>query len=350
MTVSNCSNGLKPCLMTILMVCSATTPAHVLPYSKMYVRMYTTLVAFSLTVDGSLKVASEDLMSRSHSDRIPADAMSHVLSFLSTADHLKVLMRGPCFDPILADIQRFAVLPSRAAAVDFFCLCNEEDIRAKLDFGAFHRSISSAVNSSGDLIDYSQTRDRVLLISEEFIRLMRFLPVLITDRGVLNIGMNPTDSLFKGVGLLASDLKLQAVSVFDSELTDFRPLSGLSNLTQLTISYCDGITDLTPLSGLINLTRLKLTASRSITNLRPLASLVNLEVLRLSSIPGISDLRPLARLLRLSRISLNECPGITDLTPLFGLPNLSAISVTPCGSTREQIDRLKASGVMVDEQ
>lgn len=72
---------------------------------------------------------------------------------------------------------------------------------------------------------------------------------------------------------------LTHLSLWENQVFDLTPISGLSNLVELQLGN-NGILDLTPISGLTNLKRLGL-AVNNIAALGPLASLISLEYLNL---------------------------------------------------------------------
>ena len=75
----------------------------------------------------------------------------------------------------------------------------------------------------------------------------------------------------------------------NKQITDLRPLSSLTNLTDLYL-YNNQITDLRPLSPLTNLTEFSLTNNQ------------------------IADLKPLSRLTNLTELTLNNNPSLTNKT------------------------------------
>ena len=119
---------------------------------------------------------------------------------------------------------------------------------------------------------------------------------------------------------------------------DFAQLMYMKNLTELSL-WNNQISDLSPLSGLTNLTKLELGANNLIKDLSPLSGLVNLVELRLSS-NQISDLTPLSELTSLSSLSLGD-NQITDLTPLANL-----LSLTELGLENNQIRDLSPLSVL----
>lgn len=112
--------------------------------------------------------------------------------------------------------------------------------------------------------------------------------------------------------------ELTELNLSFSDFSSLWPLEELTGLTQLNLSYND-ISDLRPLSGLTGLTELRL-GSNAVSDLTPLSGLTGLTVLDLNS-NRITDLSPIAGLTGLTELnaSLNE---ISDLTPLAGMTQL----------------------------
>ena len=98
-------------------------------------------------------------------------------------------------------------------------------------------------------------------------------------------------------------------------------------LTRLTIliAYDAGIRNLTGLQAAINLQGLDLGVNQ-ITDIRPLSGLTNLKQIGLSD-NQISDIRPLSRLTKLTTLGLGV-NQISDISPLSGLTNLQWLDIS----------------------
>ena len=72
---------------------------------------------------------------------------------------------------------------------------------------------------------------------------------------------------------------LQELFLYDNQITDISPLSSLTNLTYLNISY-NKIIDISPLSHLTNLTHLDITHN-NISDISSLSHLIDLKALYL---------------------------------------------------------------------
>ena len=140
------------------------------------------------------------------------------------------------------------------------------------------------------------------------------------------------DSLSKASGApitpseMASLMRLEAPNSNISDLTGLEFATGLTVLdlgyevVDNTIVNSNSISDITPLSGLTNLTRLSL-SSNSILDISSLSSLTNLTMLDLAY-NSISAITPLSGLTRLAWLELSG-NGISNITPLSGLTGLT---------------------------
>ncbi|MEQ8996485.1 MAG: leucine-rich repeat domain-containing protein [Coleofasciculus sp. B1-GNL1-01] len=117
---------------------------------------------------------------------------------------------------------------------------------------------------------------------------------------------------------------LKTLRLHNNQITDVNPLSGLTNLEKLYISS-NPLADIRPLSGLTNLTELDLNDNQ-IEDVSPLSELTTLKDLRLNN-NQITDISPLARLTNLwvLYLSYNQ---ITDISPLARLKNLRLVNLT----------------------
>ena len=122
-------------------------------------------------------------------------------------------------------------------------------------------------------------------------------------------------------------ISLTHLNFWDNRITDLSPLSGLTKLTSLILSYNGfNITDISPLAGLANLTELGLFYT-NVSDISPLASLTNLTSLSLGSEDiMVTDISPLAGLTKLNFLFLAR-NAITDISPLAGLDNLKYLNL-----------------------
>ena len=123
---------------------------------------------------------------------------------------------------------------------------------------------------------------------------------------------------------LESAINLTELYLFNNNISDVSPLTGLKNLKELELANNE-ISDMTPLAGLINLTKLYL-YNNKISDLRPLRHLKNLEWLKLEN-NQIIDVTPLKDLASLTALLLLN-NDITDVTPLKNLVNLTTLNLS----------------------
>jgi Leucine-rich repeat (LRR) protein len=137
----------------------------------------------------------------------------------------------------------------------------------------------------------------------------------------------------------AKDYDRTELDLWNRQIKDLTPLSGLTSLEILNLHY-NPISDISPLSGLSNLRELSLGGmmktnprreDAEIKDLSPLKSLSKLEGLYFGHQP-VSDLSPLVNLNELKNLELS-LGNVSDLSPLEGLTkltylNLSSNSVT----------------------
>lgn len=125
---------------------------------------------------------------------------------------------------------------------------------------------------------------------------------------------------------------------YSFQLTDLRPLTGLTHIIRLDLNgNCKGegngkLCDLTPLTALTNLLELNL-CGNAIADLSLLAELTSLIELDLSS-NQITDITPLAALTELTVLDLSE-NAIADLSPLAALKDLTSLSLSNNHLTHE---------------
>jgi Leucine-rich repeat (LRR) protein len=119
--------------------------------------------------------------------------------------------------------------------------------------------------------------------------------------------------------------ELEELSLYDSEILDFKFTQLVPNLKKLTIE--NGILeDYSELSSLTNLTELKLNGCKNLTDISPIKSLLTLKTLDLSQ-TSVADLGPLAGLVELRKLVLWECYEIRSLQGIEGLVGLTSLSL-----------------------
>ena len=147
-----------------------------------------------------------------------------------------------------------------------------------------------------------------------------------------NSNIRDLTGLELATGLTNLDLGTEFVSrvgyVNSNHISDFSPLSGLTNLTRLNLGG-NSISDLSVLSGAIsglpNLERLYLDTN-SISDVSAISGFTRLRVLLLYN-NNISDLSPLSGLTNLEQLYL-ENNSISDVSALSGLTNLAWLGLS----------------------
>jgi internalin A len=139
----------------------------------------------------------------------------------------------------------------------------------------------------------------------------------LSSLGITNADIEPLSRMSK--------LKMLDLS-YNHPLSNLEPLSELKYLQKLYSSE-NRISDLTPLSGLKNLKTLNLFANY-VSDLTPLSNMTGLQTLDLCCNP-MRDITPLSGLINLKNLDLSEnLNQISNLTPLSGLINLETLSIT----------------------
>ncbi len=142
------------------------------------------------------------------------------------------------------------------------------------------------------------------------------------------------DSLNKASGAPITPSEMASLTRLEAPNSNISDLTGLefaTGLTVLDLGYevvdntlvnSNSISDITPLSGLTNLTRLSLSGN-SISAITPLSGLTMLAWLELSG-NRISDITPLSRLTGLTNLYL-RFNSISDISSLSSLTNLTVL-------------------------
>ena len=140
----------------------------------------------------------------------------------------------------------------------------------------------------------------------------------LTNLRRLDLGGNSISDLSALSGAISRLTRLERLDLDNNSISDVSPLSGLTNLRQLWL-FRNSISDLSPLSGLTNLERLIL-FSNNISDISALSGLIRLERLDLDN-NSISDVSSLSGLPNLEWLWLSG-NSISDVSSLSGLPNL----------------------------
>lgn len=143
-----------------------------------------------------------------------------------------------------------------------------------------------------------------------------------------------TDDIFEEVKrYLSENERAREINLSLGTNTDLKKLPALGELlTRLEVSNSNYITDITPLSELTNLEMLRLTYLRNLTDLTPLNDLQGLKELSLATLGQPVDIAPLATLANLEMLNLG--PLNTDIEETFtslllgGKPYLKQLRLT----------------------
>jgi internalin A len=138
-------------------------------------------------------------------------------------------------------------------------------------------------------------------------------------------------------------VNLTRLVLSENQISDISPLSGLTNLLVLDLSFNHQISDISPLAGLTNLQQLCLNGNFQISDISPLSGLTNLLVLEMEG-HQISDISPLSGLTNLLVLDLRG-DGFSDISALSSLVNLRELLICFYMMTdweaREQIEELR---------
>ena len=143
----------------------------------------------------------------------------------------------------------------------------------------------------------------------------------LTNLRTLDLGGNSISDLSALSGAISGLPNLERLYLDNNSISDLTPLSGLTNLARLDLDK-NSISDPSPLSGLANLEWLDLDTN-SISDISALSGLTNLARLDLSG-NSISDIPVLSGLTRLRSLLLSV-NNISDISVLSGLTNLRSL-------------------------
>ena len=135
--------------------------------------------------------------------------------------------------------------------------------------------------------------------------------------------LNLSSSSLSDVSFLENLTQLTFVQLSSDTISDVSPLANLTQLTRLNL-YNNAISDISPLANLTQLTSVDL-YSNTISDVSPLANLTQLTYLRLGG-NTISDVSPLANLTQLTYLELGN-NAISDVSPLANLTQLTYLNL-----------------------
>ena len=144
-----------------------------------------------------------------------------------------------------------------------------------------------------------------------------------------------------GLGLTDGDIldlkymiNLRYLNLDDNNLTDLSPVSGLTDLEQLSVYKNPDLTDLSPLAGLTGLRNVYFVSSL-VTDYSFMAGMTKLEYVRLSNIQEGTDLSALSGLTNVKTIVIDRNSFISDLSFLSGMTGLQSLSLEVSPSMEE---------------
>ena len=158
----------------------------------------------------------------------------------------------------------------------------------------------------------------------------------ITTHSILNLvkldarnrGIKSLTGLAHAVTLKEVDLGGEYISgegsVNSNAISDWSPLAGLPQLTELNLSFT-AVSDVSPLANLTQLRVLNLSRT-AVSDVSPLAGLTQLTGLTLNG-TAVSDVSPLANLTQLTWLVLYST-AVSDVSPLAGLPQLTELNLS----------------------
>ena len=133
--------------------------------------------------------------------------------------------------------------------------------------------------------------------------------------------LNLTYCSLSDVSFLTKLTQLRTLWLSNNPISDLSPLAGLTQLRSLYL-FSTSVSEVSVISGLTQLTGLGISGD-SLSDVSPLAKLTQLRTLLLSNNP-ISDLSPLAKLTHLTRLALGN-NAISDISALANLTQLTEL-------------------------
>lgn len=155
-------------------------------------------------------------------------------------------------------------------------------------------------------------------------------------------------SIFSDMNELeALSLCMYAEYIEGRDITDLTPLENLTKLRHIHLQ-CIGLTDISALSNLTDLENVLLHKS-SITDLEPLRGLEKLKHLALKDDEALTDISVLEHCPALEIVWIDGT-NVTDISALLSLDNLKTVYVDTDKIPAEQIKKLAAKGVSINER
>ena len=144
-----------------------------------------------------------------------------------------------------------------------------------------------------------------------------------------------------GLGLTDGDIldlkymiNLRYLNLDDNNLTDLSPVSGLTDLEQLSVYKNPDLTDLSPLAGLTGLRNVGFDSSL-VTDYSFMAGMTKLEYVRLFGVQEGTDLSALSGLTNVKSIAIDSNNFTPDLSFLSGMTGLQSLGLQVSPSLEE---------------
>ena len=215
---------------------------------------------------------------------------------------------------------------SRAASSDNIVSSSEPDVVETLESGASTSTLRFMVQHQGQRFAYEVDASATVTAPEpggtECTNPVNIPDDILRRRIRSVIGKSQGDITCADMASLES-LSIESLYSYVGEVYNLEGLQFAVNLTELRVSFTE-LTDLRPLSGLTSLQGLDV-ASNKIDDISPLQGLTNLTGLSVAN-NNISDISAVSDLLRLERLILAFNP-ITDIGPLSGLEDLQILLI-----------------------
>ena len=132
---------------------------------------------------------------------------------------------------------------------------------------------------------------------------------------------------------------LRSLSLVSTGVSDLSPLSGMTELENLTCKQ-GPVSDLSPIVSLVNLRYLNV-ESTPVSDLRPVSWLSALEVLICSG-TQVKALKPLTNMTKLKQIEINNTP-VRSIKPLFNLPALKNLKCFNTKISAKAVEKFKVA-------
>ena len=129
----------------------------------------------------------------------------------------------------------------------------------------------------------------------------------------------------KNLNDVAQIPSLEVLELYDATISDIQPISELSSLRTLRLSFCKEIEDFSPIAELVGLHTLNLSSNMKLKRIDWMHKLNSMVELDLSGCQHLIKVFPISRIKSLRILNVSYCPHIRDLQSLSGCENLRRI-------------------------